>query len=121
MAMLMGIESLEAHPGEVIFHARPGEHHYNPIGMVHGGFAATLLDSAMGSAVQTLLSEGVGYSTIEIKLNYVRALHAQTGPVRAIGKVLHGGTRVATAEGRLVDEGGKLYAHGSTTCLIMRP
>lgn len=121
IASLIGIDGVEAEPGEVTFTAVPGEHHYNPIGMVHGGFAATLLDSAMGSAIQSTLPPGVGYSTLEIKVNYVRAMTVSTGRVRGVGRVIHAGSRVATADGSVFDEAGRLYAHGTTTCLIFRP
>ena len=119
IAVLMDMTGLDAEEGRVVFHGVPGEQHYNPIGVVHGGFAATLLDSAMGCAIQSTLPAGVGYTTLELKINYVRPLTAATGPVRAIGEVIHRGSRVATAEGRLEDEAGKLYAHGTTTCMIL--
>jgi uncharacterized protein (TIGR00369 family) len=93
--------------------------HYNPIGLVHGGFAATLLDSAMGCAVQTIVPAGSGYTTLEIKVNFSRPMTRDTGRVLAEGVVVHGGRTVATAEGRLVAENsGKLLAHATTTCLI---
>ncbi len=120
MARLLGIQLVEVDEGRVVFAAQPGEQHYNPIGVVHGGLAATLLDSAMGCAVQTLLPAGTGYTTVELKVNLVRALTRETGEVRAEGKVVHLGSRVATAEGRLVDMHGKLYAHATTTCLIFQ-
>ncbi|MCM3873284.1 MAG: PaaI family thioesterase, partial [Pyrinomonadaceae bacterium] len=87
---------------------------------VHGGLAATLLDSAMGCAVHSMLPAGVGYTTLEIKVNFVRPMTAETGQVRCEAKVIHFGGRTATAEGRILDEQGKLYAHGTTTCLIIR-
>ncbi|MCC5812325.1 MAG: PaaI family thioesterase [Ectothiorhodospiraceae bacterium] len=108
-----------AEPGRVIFQGTPTAAHYNPIGSVHGGWAATLLDSCVGCAVQSMLPRGKGYTTLELKVNYVRALTPETGPVRAEGKVIHVGGRTATAEGRLVDAAGKLYAHASTTCMVM--
>ena len=118
---LMNMVEMEAEHGRVVFRGRPGEQHYNPIGIVHGGFAATLLDSSMASAVQSTLPAGVGYTTLELKVQFVRPLTSSTGVVSSIGEVVHGGSRVATAEGRLVDAEGKLYAHGTTTCLILRP
>jgi uncharacterized protein (TIGR00369 family) len=118
IATLMGFDIEEVGEGRVVFTVEPQEYHYNPIGMVHGGLAATLLDSAMGCAVHSLLPEGRAYTTLEIKVNYVRALKHDTGRVRAIGKVIHLGGKVATAEGTLVDGAGKLYAHGTTTCLL---
>ena len=103
-----------------MFEVLPGEQHYNPIGVVHGGLAMTLLDSAMGCAVQTHMPAGGGYTTLEAKTNLVRAISANTGTLRAIGTTVHVGNRVATAEGRLVDGAGKLYAHATTTCIVLR-
>ncbi len=104
--------------GVAVFEGMPAEFHYNPIGSVHGGFAATLLDSALGCSVHTTLKPGFGYTTVELKVNYVRPLKLSTGRVTAEGKVIHVGGRIATAEARLIDADGKLYAHGTTTCLI---
>jgi uncharacterized protein (TIGR00369 family) len=102
-----------------VFAAEPGEQHYNPIGVVHGGLAATLLDSAMGAAVHSTLPQGSAYVTLEVKLNLVRAITAATGRVLAEGKVIHRGKTVATVEGTLrSEEGGALLAHGTSTCLI---
>jgi uncharacterized protein (TIGR00369 family) len=109
---------LEVEKGRVTFTGTPKIDHYNPLGTVHGGYIATLLDSAMACAVQSTLRAGQGYTSVEIKVNFDRPLTVKTGPVRAIGEVVSIGRRIGTAEGRLVDEGGKLYAHGSTTCLI---
>jgi uncharacterized protein (TIGR00369 family) len=120
IAELMGFRGIEAEPGRAVFEIVPGEQHYNPIGSVHGGVALTLLDSAMGCAVHTLLAAGVGYTTLEVKANFVRPILADTGVVRCEGTVLHAGSRVATAEGRVIDGAGKLLAHGTTTCLIFR-
>jgi uncharacterized protein (TIGR00369 family) len=119
IAVLMGMEPVELEEGRVVFAATPAEYHYNPIGLVHGGLAATLLDSAMGCAVQSTLPAGVGYSTLEIKVNYDRAMTRDTGPIRCEGKVVHVGRTVATAEGRIhAVETGKLLAHATTTCLV---
>jgi len=118
IATLMGFDIEEVGEGRVVFAVEPQEYHYNPIGMVHGGLAATLLDSAMGCAVHSLLPEGRAYTTLELKVNYIRALKHDTGRVQAIGKVIHLGGKVATAEGSLIDGAGKLYAHGTTTCLL---
>jgi uncharacterized protein (TIGR00369 family) len=115
---LMDFRLAEAEPGRAVFEMTPGPQHYNPIGSVHGGIALTLLDSAMGCAVHTLLEAGVGYTTLEVKTNFVRPITADTGPIRCEGTVIHRGSRVATAEGRLVDSAGKLLAHGTTTCLL---
>ena len=117
---LMDMFELEVEHGHVVFHGRPGAQHYNPIGVVHGGFAATLLDSSMACAVHSTLPAGVGYTTLELKVNFVRALTAGTGLVHSVGEVVHRGSRVATAQGRLEDAEGRLYAHGTTTCLILR-
>lgn len=115
---LMGFRGVEAEPGRAVFEMTPGPQHYNPIGSVHGGIALTLLDSAMGCAVHTLLEQGLGYTTLEVKTNFVRPITADTGLIRCEGTVLHRGSRVATAEGKLTDAAGKLLAHGTTTCLV---
>jgi uncharacterized protein (TIGR00369 family) len=120
IARLMNFRMVEAGEGRAVFEGVPEEYHYNPIGMVHGGFAATMLDSAMGCAVHTLLPARVGYTTLEFKLNFVKPVKITTGPVRAVGTVLHGGRTTALAEGRLVSADGTLYAHATTTCLIFR-
>lgn len=108
----------EVEPGRVVFTGRPSRDYYNPIGSAHGGYAATLLDSCLGCAVHSSLPAGTGYTTLEIKVNFVRPILENTGPLRAEGKVISKGKRVATAEGRIVGADGKLYAHGTTTCLI---
>jgi len=105
-------------PSVAVFQGRPGRRHYNPMGTVHGGWFATLLDSAVGCAVHTTLAVGKGYTTLELKLNVVRALTDAVPLVRAEGKVIHVGSQVATAEGRIVGPDGRLYAHATTTCLI---
>lgn len=110
---------MEVSEGHAVFAVDPDEYHYNPIGVVHGGLAATLLDSAMGCAVHSKLPPGAGYTTLEIKVNFIRAMTGETGRVRCEAKIVHSGARTATAEGRIVDEAGKLYAHGTTTCLIL--
>ena len=120
IAELMGFRGVEFEPGRAVFEMTPGPQHYNPIGSVHGGVALTLLDSAMGCAVHTTLEAGVGYTTLEVKTNFVRPITAETGQIRCEGTVVHAGSRVATAEGRLVDSSGRLLAHGTTTCLILR-
>jgi uncharacterized protein (TIGR00369 family) len=116
---LLDFTLTEVDEGRVVFTGEPGEQHYNPIGVVHAGFAATLLDSAMGAAVHSTLSEGIGYTTLETKFNLVRPITAATGTVYAEGKVVHRGRTVATAEGYLRDHAGKLHAHGTSTCLII--
>jgi len=121
IAALLNFELEELNEGHAVFAVEPQEYHYNPIGVVHGGLAATLLDSAMGCAVQSKLPAGAGYTTLEIKVNFVRAMTSQTGRVRCEANLIHLGGRTATAEGRIEDQAGKLYAHGTTTCLIIRP
>jgi len=110
----------EVEPGRAVFGFKPSEIHYNPIGMVHGGIPCTLLDSAMGCAVHSTLPAGVGYTTLELKVNIVKAIGKDTGFLRAEGKLIHAGRSTAVAEARLVDEAGKLYAHATTTCMILR-
>jgi uncharacterized protein (TIGR00369 family) len=109
---------VEWEPGRVVFQGMPALAHYNPLGSVHGGWIATLLDSAVGCAVHSTLPAGKGYTTVELKVNYVRAVTIETGPLRAEGKVIHVGGQIGTAEGRLFDASDKLYAHATTTCLI---
>jgi uncharacterized protein (TIGR00369 family) len=104
--------------GYTIFAGVPKSDYYNPLGSVHGGYAAALLDSCMACAVHSTLDSGYSYATLEVKINYVRPITTETGEVRAEGKVIHAGKRIATAEGRLLDAAGKIYAHGTTTCLI---
>jgi uncharacterized protein (TIGR00369 family) len=104
--------------GEAIFSGEPRHEFYNPLGSVHGGYAATLLDSAASCAVHTTLSKGEAYTTLELKINFVRPLTAQAGPVTAEGRVIHRGRTVATAEAYLKDGSGRLYAHGTATCVI---
>lgn len=119
IARLLGFDLIEVESGRAVFSGTPAAEHYNPIGSVHGGYAGTLLDSCMACAVQSTLPRGQGYTTLEFKINFVRALTDTTGPVRAEGQILAGGRRIATAEGRLVDANGKLHAHATTTCLIL--
>jgi uncharacterized protein (TIGR00369 family) len=119
IALLLGFRLAEVEPGRAVFECTPGEQHYNPIGVVHGGLAMTLLDSAMGCSVQTRMPAGGGYTTLEAKTNLVRAISDKTGRLRAIGRLIHLGSRIATAEGRLEDASGKLYAHATTTCIVL--
>lgn len=121
IAELVGFELVELGEGHASFAMDPAERHYNPLGTVHGGIAATLLDSAMGCAVHTTLCDGEAYTTLELKVNYVRAITEATGRVIAGGSVIHRGGRVATAQARLTDEDDRLLAHATSTCLIMRP
>ncbi len=121
VANLLNMRLTEVKKGRAVFEIDIGEQHYNPIGVVHGGIAATMLDSAMGCAVQTTLDAGVGYTTLEIKVNMVRAVTLAAGRLFAIATLIHAGNRTATAEGKFVDAAGRLYAHGTTTCIVLRP
>jgi uncharacterized protein (TIGR00369 family) len=122
IAELLGFAPVEVEEGRVVFAVVPGPEHYNPIGTVHGGLAATLLDSAMGCAVHSTLPAGVGYTTLELKVNFVRPITTETGRILCEGTVVHRGGRVATADGRAFAEAdGALLAHGTTTCLIFSP
>jgi uncharacterized protein (TIGR00369 family) len=107
-----------AEPGAVVLHSVPGKRHYNPIGSVHGGYAAILLDSAMGLAVHSMLPAGTGYTTLEFKISFIRGMAEDTGTVRTEGRVLNVGRRAATAEARITDPKGRLLAHATTTCLV---
>jgi uncharacterized protein (TIGR00369 family) len=104
--------------GRAVFQGTPKAAHLNPLGTVHGGWYATLLDSAVGCAVHTTMPAGRAYTTAELSLNIVRAAWPDREPLRAIGQVLHSGRQLATAEGRIVDAAGRLYAHATTTCLV---
>jgi uncharacterized protein (TIGR00369 family) len=120
IAQMMGYTLAEVGSGFSVFTCTPTIGHYNPIGSVHGGLAGTLRDSCMSCAVQTLLPAGKGYTTLEYRVHLVRGMSDTTGPVRAEGKIVHVGRQIGTAEGRIVDAQGKLYAHGTTTCLIFQ-
>jgi uncharacterized protein (TIGR00369 family) len=118
MAETLGYDVVEAAKGRVVVAAFPHERHRNPAGTVHGGLAATLLDSCMGLAVQSMLDQGFAQTTLEFKISLVRPVTPRTGPIRAEGKVISCGRRIGTAEGRLTDRDGRVLAHGTTTCLI---
>ena len=121
IAELMDFTIVAADAGRVVFAMEPAEWMYNPIGSVHGGVAATLLDSCMGCAIHTTLDAGVGYTTTDLQVRYVRAMSDATGRVLAEGRVVHAGKRTATAEGRLfVESDERLIAHASTGCVILR-
>ncbi len=120
MADLLSFGFHEIEEGRVIFECVPAEYHYNPIGAVHGGLACTLFDSAMGCAVHTMLPAGVEYTTVELKVNFLRPIDSRTGRLLCEGTTIHVGGRIATAEARLRDERGKLYGHATTTCMIFR-
>jgi uncharacterized protein (TIGR00369 family) len=118
IARTLGFVLAEVAPGFALFTMAPAFRHYNPIGSVHGGVAATLLDSCMSCAIQTQLEQGRGYITLELKVNMVRPIAESTGPIRAEGRALHVGRRAGTSEGKILDANGTLLAHGTTTCLI---
>lgn len=115
---LLDFIAIEFEPGRMVFQGTPRQDHYNPLGIVHGGYAATLLDSCVGCAVHTMLPAGKGYTTLELKVNYIRAMTDRTGPVRAEGRTISVGNQTAVAEGRLTDSAGKLLAFATTTCLV---
>ncbi len=120
IAELLGMTIALVEPGRVVFALEPAEWMYNPIGSVHGGVAATILDSAQGCAVHTTLAAGVGYTTSDLHVRYVRAMSAEMGRVLADSRVVHSGRKLATAEGKLyVEESGQLLAHATTSCLIL--
>ena len=120
IARTLGYDVIEAVSGRVVVTAEPSDHHLNPAGTVHGGLAATLLDSCMGLAVQSTLDKGVGQTTLEFKTSLVRPITPETGMIKVEGIVLSRGRRVGTAEGRITDGKGRLLAHGTTTCLIFQ-
>jgi uncharacterized protein (TIGR00369 family) len=118
IARTLGYDITEAKNGSVVVTAEPKGIHLNPAGTVHGGLAATMLDSAMGLAIQSTLDRGVGSTTLEFKMSFLRPITPETGPIRAEGTVISRGRRVGTAEGRVTDREGRLLVHGTTTCLI---
>ena len=119
IAQTLGFRLVEAERGRAVFECEPAEFHYNPIGTVHAGLASTLLDSAMGCAFVTTLDAGVGWTTLELKANFTRPLTVETGLVRCVGTVVHPGRTVATTEARIEDTEGRLYAHGTSTILVL--
>jgi len=121
IAVLLGMGVADVEPGRVTFSLEVGEHLYNPIGSVHGGIFCTLLDSAMGCAVHSTLGRGQAYTTLELKVNLVKALTVSTPSVVATGQVISTGRRVATASGQITGPDGTLYAHATTTCLVFEP
>jgi uncharacterized protein (TIGR00369 family) len=121
IAALLGMSVVSVQPGQVAFGLEVGEHLYNPIGSVHGGVFCTLLDSAMGCAVHSSLDRGQAYTTLELKVNIVKALTVSTPSVVATGRVVSAGRRVATASGQITGPDGTLYAHATTTCLVFEP
>lgn len=121
MLDLFGIRLVDAEEGRVVFTALAEERFYNGTGVAHGGFAATLLDTALGCAINSTMPAGRRFTTLELKVNLTRPLTRDVGPVRCEARVVHVGGRTATSEGRIVDAHGKLYAHGTTTCIIVEP
>jgi uncharacterized protein (TIGR00369 family) len=119
MLALLGITLIEADEGRVVFTGTVDEKHYNGMGVAHGGYAATLLDSSLGCCINTLMPPGKCFTTLELKVNLTRPLTRDVGPLFCEAKVVHLGGRTATSEGRIVDRGGKLYAHGTTTCIVV--
>lgn len=119
IAKLMGFELVEIREGLASLSVVPQEWHYNPIGMVHGGLAATILDTVVGISVHTTLDVGQAYSTVDLHVQYLRAMTAQTGRVTAVGEIVHRGRRIATAEGKVTDERGRVLASAITTCVIL--
>jgi uncharacterized protein (TIGR00369 family) len=120
IAQTLGYNVVDAASGRVIVTAEPNGAHLNPAGTVHGGLAATLLDSCMGLAIQSTLEKGVGQTTLEFKISLLRPITPETGLIKAEGVVLSRGRRIGTAEGRITDSTGRLLAHGTTTCLIFQ-
>jgi uncharacterized protein (TIGR00369 family) len=118
MCQTLGFHLAEAAEGRAVFAGVPEFRHYNPISSVHGGFHSALLDSALGCAIFSTLAKGETWTTLELKINFVKAISKDTGPVRAEGRVIHRGRRIATSEGDVRDAAGTLYAHASTTCMI---
>jgi uncharacterized protein (TIGR00369 family) len=121
MAETLGYDIVEVSSGRVAITALPTAKHLNPAGGVHGGLAATLLDSCMGLAVHSTLEQGFDQTTLEFKISLLRPITSDTGPIRAEGRVISRGRRVGTAEGRVTDAEGRVLAHGTTTCLILEP
>ena len=121
IAATLGFTPVEFDHGRAVFEGTPERFVYNPIGAVHGGWAATLLDSAMGCAVHTTLPAGKAYTTVDLSISMVRAITERVGRVRCEAKIIHAGSSIATAEGRIVGADGTLYAHGTSTCLVLTP
>jgi uncharacterized protein (TIGR00369 family) len=118
IAETLGFDLIAVEQGKAVFEGMPAFRHYNPLGTVHGGFAMTLLDSCLGCAVHTTMAKGEGYTTLEVKVNLVRAITKDTGRIVATGRLIHRGRTTATAEGDIRDAAGNLLAHGTTTCMI---
>jgi len=122
LVALLGFRLVEVESGRVVFAGTPAETFYNGLGVAHGGYAATMLDSALGCAINSMMPPGPPgrlFTTLELKINYTRPLRRDVGEVRCEAKVIHAGNRTATSEGRIVDAAGKIYAHGTTTCIVI--
>ncbi len=119
MVTLLGLRLVEAEEGRVVFTGTATETFYNGLGVAHGGFVATLLDSALGCAINTVMPAGRSFTTLELKINYTRPVRRENGELRCEARVIHAGNRVATSEARVVDRDGKIYAHGTTTCIVI--
>ena len=117
----LGVTAIEAEHGRIVFALTPAEWHYNPIGSVHGGVIATLLDSAAGCAVHSTLPAGTGYTSLDLAVKFLRPVSVRSGPLRCEGVLLHAGARTALAEARLTNGAGRLLAHATSTCLLQRP
>jgi uncharacterized protein (TIGR00369 family) len=118
IARTLGYDITEVESGRVVVTAEPHDIHLNPAGTVHGGLAATMLDSCMGLAIQSTLPKGIGSTTLEFKISFIRPITPETGPIKAVGTVISRGRRIGTAEGRVTDGTGRLLVHATTTCLI---
>lgn len=121
MVQLLNLKLVEVSEGRAVFTVQPDERHYNGLGIAHGGLAAALLDSALSCAINAMMPAGKIFTTLEMKINYVRPITRERGELRCEANVIHAGGRVAIAEGRIMDEDGKLYAHGTATCILFRP
>ena len=118
---LLGIRAVSVEPGSVVFEFEPAEFMYSPLGNVHGGIVTVLLDTAMGCSFHTTLPAGTGYTTLELKVNFLKSVTTKAGTLRAEGHVIHSGSRVATTDARLLDRGQRLYAHATSTVMILPP
>jgi uncharacterized protein (TIGR00369 family) len=116
----LDLGKIKVEHGNVSFEFIPAEYHYNPIGSVHGGVISTILDSAMGCTLHSLITEGTVYTTLELKVNFLRAIKLGSGPLICSGKIIHFGSKTALLEAQIVDNEGKVYAHGVSTCLLMK-
>jgi len=120
MVKLLGMHLTSVDEGRVVLEATPQPEHENGLGIAHGGFAATMLDTALSCAVNTVMPAGKVFTTLEMKIHYIRAISRRAGTLTCVGSVVHAGRTTATAEGRIVDADGKLYAHGTVTCILFR-